>query len=315
MVAVGSRFIFTIDVTGNENLTTQEILSQLRLCGVSVGTYGPSIPVRSVENRMMLAMDELTFCAVNLHGTRAEVIVREKTPAPELEETEEPTDVVSSATGIITHIEPWAGDAQFQEGDTVMEGETLISGLVDLDPTPPAEESLGTMLVHAKGKVLARTWHTDKAQISLTAAQKVYTGEKTTRYALSILGKRVKFFRNSGISYANYDTISESRTWTPVAGKTLPIVWEKEVSRAYTLDVVTLDRDEAERVLKEKLLSSLEERMDQGEVLRADYTVEEENGVLTVTLLAECTEQIGRTVSIDTEEKATGPDHPGPQFP
>ena len=36
-----------------------------------------------------------------------------------------------------------------------------------------------------------------------------------------------------------------------------------------------------------------------GEVLRTDFTVREENGILVVTLLAECREQIGRVVEFE----------------
>ena len=125
LFAIGSRTVLTIDVTGNETVTREEIISQLRLCGVSVGTYGPGIPIREVENRMMMAMDALSYFSLNLHGTRAEVIVREGDPAPEIRAETVPTDVVSSATGVITHIEPWVGDAQFQEGEAVCEGDVL----------------------------------------------------------------------------------------------------------------------------------------------------------------------------------------------
>ena len=101
LFAIGSRTVLTIDVTGNETVTREEIISQLRLCGVSVGTYGPGIPIREVENRMMMAMDALSYFSLNLHGTRAEVIVREGDPAPEIRAETVPTDVVSSATGVL----------------------------------------------------------------------------------------------------------------------------------------------------------------------------------------------------------------------
>lgn len=70
--------------------------------------------------------------SVNLHGTRAEVLVREKLPTPELRDETTPAHVISAATGIITHMEVLEGQPSFQEGDTVLEGEVLISGVVDL---------------------------------------------------------------------------------------------------------------------------------------------------------------------------------------
>ncbi|MDY3013715.1 MAG: sporulation protein YqfD [Evtepia sp.] len=303
-LVIGSRTVLTVDVSGNETLTREEIISQLRLCGVSVGTYGPSIPIREVENRMMLAVDELTFFSLNLHGTRAEVIVREKTMPPEREDEKRPADVVSSADGVITHMEPWAGDPCFQEGEAVCKGDVLISGDMVLDAPPPLGTELGTMLVRAKGKIMAETKHTMTAQIMLRGEKKVYTGKECTRYSLSILGRRVKFYQNAGIPYEKYDIISRLRSWTPIEGKTLPIVWEKEQVREYTTVPVTLDEKQAEALLRERLMTSLQEQMDQGEVRKADYTTRRQGDCLIVTLYAECTEQIGRTVEKDTQEKS-----------
>ena len=80
------------------------------------GDYAPSIPVREVENRMMLAMDQLTFFSLNLHGTRAEVIVREREEGPDLRPEGEPSDVVAAADGIITTSSPGRGMPQVHGG-------------------------------------------------------------------------------------------------------------------------------------------------------------------------------------------------------
>lgn len=312
LLFVGGRTVLTFDVTGNVELTEEEIISQLRLCGVSVGTYGPSIPIRAIENRMMLAMNELTFISLNLHGTRAEVIVREAERGPKVRDETVPTDVISTATGIITHIEPWTGDACFKEGETVCKGETLISGRIVLDPPPMVEADLGTMLVHAEGKVLARTWRTLTASLDLNAPAKEYTGERITRRSLSVMGRRMNFYQNSGIPYDNYDTITQLRSWEPADGKTLPILWETETVREYTLTTLPLDKDKAEEMLRQRLLASLEQNLDQGTILKTDYEVTTDGSVLSVTLLAECTEQIGRMKEMDTPERVSGPHPPLP---
>lgn len=311
LFAVGARTVLTIEVTGNETIPTTVILSQLRLCGVSIGTYAPSIPIRAVENKMMLALDGLSFFSINLHGTRAEVIVREADPPPALREEQVPSDVISAATGIVTHIEPWMGDAQVQKGEVVCEGDILISGHMAMDTPTPTETDMGTMLVHAEGKVLARTWRRLTAQIPLTAQEKVYTGEKMTHCSLSVLGKRVKFYQNAGIPYDNYDTIIKLKSWTPWGSQTLPLLWQKETYEAYETRQVTLDPARAENMLREKLLEALKEQMDQGTILQTDYEVSRQGDLLQVTLMAQCTEQIGRVVAMDgVEGERVGPQHP-----
>lgn len=315
LAGLGSQVILTIEVSGNVELTAEEIISRLRLCGVEVGSFGPAIPTREKENQLMLAMDELSFCALNRRGTCLEVLVREAGDAPEVKDQSQPTNVIAAATGRVTHIEPWGGDAQFQEGDMVVKGDVLISGVMDLDAPPnvvleQGTESLGTKLAHAEGKVLAETWHNLSASLDLNAPVKAYTGEEISRRCLSVMGRRVKFYQNSGIPYEKYDTITQLKSWTPVEGKTLPIVWETERIREYTLSTAPVDQSRGEEMLRQALRSRLEGAMDQGEVLTAEYETALEGSVLTVTLRAQCLEQIGRMVPMDTQEKVTAPEHP-----
>lgn len=307
---VGGQVILTVEVSGNETIPDEVIISQLRLCGVSTGTWGPSVPIRAVENRVMRAMDDLAFFSLNLKGTKVEVIVRERDPAPKLKEEKVPTNIVSIADGVITHLEPWRGDAQYVEGDTVQKGDILISGRIRLDPPPNVESELGTALVHADGKVLARTQRTMTAEISLTAPGKDYTGEKVTRRFLSVMGRRINFYKNSGIPYEKYDIISQLKSWTPAEGKTLPVILGKETCREYTDDAVRLDAVRAEELLRQKLLEALEACMDQGEILQTDFSTEQTGEVLRVTLQAQCDEQIGRMEEMDTQEIVPGPLHP-----
>ena len=308
---VGARFILTVEVTGNETVTDREIISQLRLCGVSQGTWGPGVNIREVENRMMLAMNELTFCSLNVFGTRAEVIVREREPGPTLRDEVTPADVVAVTDGVITHIEPWNGDAMFQEGEAVLEGDVLISGEMVMDLHPMVwEGEAGTRLVHAEGRVLAHTRRTLTASLDLQAPVKAYTGEVSQRYALSVWGRRMNFYQNSGIPYDRCDIITRLKTWTPLKDRMLPIQWEKTTYRAYTLTTAPVDPAKAETMLKARLMESLEGVMKEGEILSADYQTEREGDVLTVTLLAQCSEEIGRTVPMDTDQRVQPPKSP-----
>ncbi len=163
-----------------------------------------------------------------------------------------------------------------------------------LRPHPPSTESLGTRIVHAEGKVLARTWRTLTAQIPLTATERSIPGSAPPGTPCPLMGKRVKIFGKSGIPYETYDTITEQAAWTPHPRQDPPLVWEKETYRAYTLESVAVDPDQAEALLRAQLLAALEEQMDQGRVLQTDWEVTEQDGMLEVKLLAQCSEQIGQ---------------------
>ncbi len=310
LTLTGGQRILTVEVTGNETVPTEAILGQLRLCGVGMGTWGPSVPIRAVENRMMRTLDSLSYFSLNLRGTRAEVQVRERVRPPKVKEETVPTNVVAAADGVITHLEPWRGDAQYVVGDAVRKGDILIAGRIRLDPPPSVEAELGTALVHADGKVLADTRRTMEAALSLAAPGKTYTGETLHRWSLTLFGHRINFYKKGGIPYEKYDIISKLKSWTPCPGKTLPIVLSHEIIREYTDGTCPLDARRAEALLREKLLEGLAVCLDQGEILQTDFSVEQTEELLRVTLQAQCREQIGRVERIDTKEKVTGPEHP-----
>ena len=73
------------------------------------------------------------------------------------------------------------------------------------------------------------------------------------------------------------------------------MVWEKETHRAYETREIALDPAQAEEMLRQALMEALEEQMEEGKVLQADYEVTRQGDLLQVKLVAQCTEQIGRT--------------------
>lgn len=296
-VCVLSQFVLTVEVEGNVAVPTSRILSELRRQGVKPGAFGPAIDERQVSHEILLEIPELSWLAVNLHGVRAQVLVREAEPKPDIEDESAHADIVADAGGLIVHVEVTRGRVLVAEGDTVAPGDTLITGTVDLKEPDYGTVDLGTMTVRAGGRVVARTWRTLTAQIPLEAPVKVYTGEETTRLTLNLFGKELNFYRNGSISYAGYDKIRETDSLTLPGGLALPLSLTRETIRAYTTQLTPLNDEQAEALLCDALLERLEALIgEEGEVVGADYSAAVADGLLTVTLTAECREEIGKTV-------------------
>lgn len=296
-VCVLSRFVLTIDVEGNETVPTAQILSELRRQGLRVGVYGPGLDEGALAHETLLQLPQLSWMAINLHGTRAQVVVREAIPKPEAEDEKTVGDIVAQSGGLVLHMETLAGEARCQVGSIVAAGEVLISGSVRLEgPEYGGGVDLGWQQVHAAGRVYARTWRTMTAVLPLEAQVKEYTGAEERRYILSFLGRRVVFSRNSGISFPKYDKINE--TWTAVlpGGREMPLALTRETARAYTLRPVPVDQAAAQDLLEARLLEMLKGELGDGAVLETRYTARVEDGLLKVTLQAECQEEIGRFV-------------------
>lgn len=293
-----SRVVLTVDVEGNEEVPTAIILNELSRLGLRPGAYGPLLEEQEIANAALIELDELSFLSVNLYGCRAQVQVKEAKKPPERPDRTVPADLVSVAGGIVTQVTATAGQALVQEGSTVVAGDILITGFMDLPEIGFSENDAGMYVVRASGQVWARTWRTLRARIPLTAQVKEHTGASKTRFALDFFGRRVNFYQNSGISYARYDKIVETLPLTLPGGNTLPIFLILETAREYETRGAELDRDGAAALLERDLRRELEEILKQtdGTCLQSGCTTAVEGDFLTVTLLAECTEQIAKTV-------------------
>lgn len=291
-----SRFVLTIRVSGNIRVPTEAILTQLRAQGVRVGVYGPDLEVRDICHGVILEIPEICWMTINLHGTVAEVLVREGEVHPELVEEDVPARVVAKHAGIITHMETTRGQALVEEGDTVAVGDVLISDWVDFEEPEGATTDWGGIQVRASGRVVARTWHTLTASIPLEGEKKAATGEEKTRWSLEFFGRTAKFYGNSGIPFEKYDRITTYHTVRLPGGQTLPISLKKETCAAYEVQSVPIDQEQGEILLKAQLQKRLDALVDRGEILKTDYQCQCRDGLLTVTLLAECKQEIGEIV-------------------
>ena len=296
-VSILSQFVLVVEVVGNETVPSAVILTQLERLGVRPGVYAPSIPQREVANEALISLPELSFMAINIYGTRVVVQVEEAEDKPELLDQSTPADIVAAADGIIEDIQTSAGQAQFVDGDIVAKGEVLISGTIPLYQQNPEKPYAGDLVVHATGTVTARTWRTLEERLPLTVPTKVYEEDTHTGYRLGILGLELDFFEKSSIFPEGYDKITNTE-FLELGGYTWPVWWQTTTYRGYTVQEQQVDPQQGEALLKELLQQRLEQLLEvgDGEILHQDFVTRVEGDTLVVSMVAECREQIGRTV-------------------
>ena len=294
-VSVLSRFVLTIQVSGNEEVPSAVILSQLRQLGVRPGVYGPGLNRRQLAQELLVRLDGLSWAALNLYGTRLEVVVREPIKVPERVDESGYFDIVAEADGIITHIEPELGDALVKDGDVVARGDVLISGNVAMEPPLYSDAPTRYYQTHARGRVWARTWRLLTAAIPVEATVKDYTGAEKSVWSLNFLGQRVKIFGNTSISWPMYDKITTVRQAALPGGEALPLSLNRETVREYQPRTVEVDQSAARTLLEEQLLKQLEALVgEDGEVESTQFAARVSGGRLEVTLTAQCLEEIGK---------------------
>ncbi|MCR5663855.1 MAG: sporulation protein YqfD [Oscillospiraceae bacterium] len=282
-MAASSLFIWEIRTVGAETLAQGEILRALEECGVHSGTYRLSLDADRVRDEMLLKMPELAWITVNVHGSVAEVILVPRSEKPELFRPDEPVSLVASRGGIVRKVSVYSGRSLVSVGQTVVEGELLVSSELD----SLCGES---RLEHAAGEIWADTWYEITEVRPAETAEKRPDGAPLSRFALKIGNRRVNFYFDSGKALDSCDKI----TWEFVCGIpglfSLPLRFVREEYRPYALQYCAAGADEG---TGERMLSELAERID-GEIVSSSFSVSDSGGRVIVTLRAQCYENIAR---------------------
>lgn len=290
-----STFLWEIDVSGNETVSRAEILAALESVGVYPGVNGLRLDNPQIRSRMQEKLSELSWCTVQVHGSRALVVVRERRKPPKIVDENAACEVYAGRTGTIDELNILEGKSLVRRGDTVLRGQALISGLLK-----DQQEEL--RYVHAMGRVYAWTWYEKSMELPLMTKEKAYTGENKKHYSLKIGDLRLNFYNDSSISQGCYDRITRE-TRSELFGLALPVSLVKTEYRAYRLSSLEVPKEEASALLEGRLLLWLRQTAPEAEVVQTWFTGETTGGLLRVHMLAQCREDIA-------EEREIGIPHP-----
>lgn len=284
LLGVSSLFLWEIRVVGCETLSEGQVLRALAGCGVERGSFWPGISADLVRSRVLTELPEIAWMTVNVSGSRAVVLVTEREEKPEIVREDEPADIRAKSAGVITGMTVLNGRPMVQPGDAVLEGEVLVSGSMESVTAP-------TRAVRAMGEVRAETRHELTAVCPLEALQLYEPSRGNSRFALQIRKNRVNlgFFHRKGLDEC--DKIMHEYNLGIKGLFALPVTLIREERHPRRLQEAWADREEE---MKTGLLKRLEEQID-GEILSASFAVSRADGLLTVTLLAQCSENIAET--------------------
>lgn len=287
-----SGFILVVDVTGNSAVSDSVILTELERIGFGVGSYGPAVNVRALSNRVLLDLPELSFLTINISGVRAEVVVREAAEIPELEDWRQSADVTAKADGLILDIDPLIGRPMVMEGEAVLKGEVLISGLEEHHTGDGSGQVIGLTQVRAEGRVMAQTRRVLRASTPLCVTSRGQPVSSRTMWTINFLKNSIKFGSDGSIPAGVCDKIKIEYPLTLPGGVSLSL--SKTIVTVYESTERQAERGSAEDFLRETLERRLSMMLgEEGQLLHRKTTFSERDGVLTAELEAACIEQIG----------------------
>ena len=183
------RMVWSVEVCGNERVTTAEILSAAKEIGIKNGAKISSLDTENLRLDFLIKMPELSWSAINIEGSRVTIDVRERL-STELVEDKTPCNLVATADGIITKVYVKKGSAVVKVGDAVRKGDVIALGTVEYD-------DLSTVLCHAMGEIYAETNRKITVTVPLTETKLIPTGRIKKKRVFQLFGVYVPLYLGS----------------------------------------------------------------------------------------------------------------------
>ncbi|HIZ16877.1 MAG TPA: sporulation protein YqfD [Firmicutes bacterium] len=288
-----SLSVWNIQIEGNNRVETAEIQSVLKNLGMTEGVRRDDIDTEKIRHELLLSMPELSWAAINLNGTSAVIEVSEAEPT-DTNKDDTPCNIVAKSDGRIVSIDVYKGLSNVKEGDAVVKGDLLISGVVDhLNGT--------ASFLRASGSVLAETESEISVRVDYNQIKRVRTGKVKTKRVLTFLGMEIPLY----LSTEKDEYELELSSWTMnIGGVNMPV--KINTGKFYFVENVgvTLSEDEALNQARQQIEGMEKSRYQSAEILeRQEFVQYDEKGlILTVKYL--CRENIGVEENIlinDTE--------------
>ncbi len=293
LLAASSFFVWDINVSGQTGLSEKEILKTLEGYGLYIGAYIPNIDTMRLENELVIDTEELSYASINLRGTVAEVVVRER-KEKDVENISLPSNLVANCDGQIESIEVRGGMPTVKKGQIVKKGQLLVSGVID-------SQAVGYRLVRARGEIYARISRSFTAEVPLVREKKSRTGEKKTRVTIRFFAKKINLFSNNDISFEKYDTIEEEKRLCLFDRVELPVFIIKTTYSEYVTETEKISEEQALSIAEKELARQTEKTLSEAQILAREERTEINDGILTLYADIDCIADITSEIFIKTD--------------
>ena len=182
-----SRFVWIIEVTGNESLLTQDIVNCAAHAGLKTGIFASDVNSSQIQSHIMSHMETIGFVTVNRTGCVVRIDVREREEKREHFDKSTPSNLVATESGVIESTLVQSGTAVVTKGDIVYKGQLLVSG---------ANDSVvkGIKLSRSDGEIKARVWREKSIQLPAYSIEKTPTGKVINKRKLKIFDFSLNLF-------------------------------------------------------------------------------------------------------------------------
>lgn len=282
-----TRFVWNIEIKGNEKIADDEIIELLNNNGIHIGMKISKIETESLINKIRLNRDEVAWAGIEIKGTNLIVNIVEADEKPEIIDESQKNNIIANKAGIISRINVQSGTARVNVGDSVEKNQLLVEGVMEGKYT-------GTREVNSQADIFAKVVYSKSETKKLVEEVKNMTGNEKKSYIIKFNNFKINL--NKGVSnFENYDTIVANKKIRLFSNYYLPIELEKTVYKEFQSELKTYTIEELTNELKTKLekelLDDLKDKYE--EFIESNSNVEVSNNKITVNVNCVVEEKIG----------------------
>ena len=281
-----SKFIWNIEVIGNEKINADEIIQIANENNLKIGKFKNKVDTKKIINKLRLERDDIAWIGIEIKGTNAIIKIVESIPKPNIIDDEEFCNIVATKDAIIKKISAQNGTPVVKEGEIVKKGTVLIAGWLEGKYT-------GTRYVHATGSVQGKVWYTQKERIYFKQQKKEQTGNVENKYSLNINNFKINFTKTLS-KFQNYDTICKSKKILLFSNFYLPIELIKITNTEVNITDITYTLEEAKNIGIEKAKQELNNKIENlNNILSIQINDSQTSEYIEVEVTYEMLENIG----------------------
>ncbi|MCK9525877.1 MAG: sporulation protein YqfD [Limnochordia bacterium] len=229
-----SNFIWFVEVVGGTTLSIETLKGVVEDFGLQAGVPRNAVEPRIIEAELLKRFPNLAWAQVSIKGARAEILLTERDGLQS--EHTLPGHVYAAHDGVVTEIFVLRGTAKVRDGDTVREGELLVSGEY-YDAWGHKQSGA------AQGVVKARVWYEAVGEAALTRWEPVYTGRNHRQYTITLGSITIPL----GRSYPRETYQKNTEEWQLSLGRAMvPLRLAQIDYQGVEYNKVSVSRQEAE---------------------------------------------------------------------
>lgn len=231
-LSLSSCMLWNIEVSGNESIKTEKLMESLESNGVRVGVLKSKIDTEDLAKQLLDEYNDLSWASLNIFGTKAVLEVKENSKKPQIIDGSRAMNLVAKKAGQIVAVEGHKGSNAVKEGNAVVKGDLLISGVV-------ANSDGSEQTVRAMGRVIAKTETTLKSESQLEVESAVLQNAENKHYLYALGAQIPLFLKCKGEELYNGEMLLKSKSGQLPFGVKWAVVGEFEESN------VTLTENQA----------------------------------------------------------------------